>query len=59
MYNAKVSPAVQVATPVRRAPRPVPTAHWVPTVGPDGRRRLSMQWSVSRRALDVPTPRAA
>ncbi len=60
MHDSTMDKGLQAATPVvRRAARPVPTARWVPTVGADGRRRLSMQWSVPGRATAVHGTRAA
>ena len=54
MNDTTMTTGVEGASPVvRRSAREVPTARWVPTVGTDGRRRLSMQWSVALRTPDV------
>ena len=61
MNDTTMTTGVEGASPVvRRSAREVPTARWVPTVGTDGRRRLSMQWSVpTRTPASVPTRHAA
>ncbi|GAB7193605.1 hypothetical protein NUM3379_43150 [Kineococcus sp. NUM-3379] len=61
MNDTTMTTGLEGASPVvRRSAREVPTARWVPTVGTDGRRRLSMQWSVpARTAATVPARHVA